>query len=78
MAIARIERLVMFLESHFGDIKMATGEEDDPMLEEQKPGGEHEELKDMPGVSRIIVNVDGVEASINLLNLVRSLKCSSI
>jgi cleavage and polyadenylation specificity factor subunit 3 len=58
---SRIQRLSMFLESHFGDVELHTGRHLHAVPE-------HDEgLSSGP---RLVVNVDGTEAIIDLLTLV--------
>lgn len=58
---SRTDRLSMFLESHFGVVSMRTREDDDMHVGEM--GHNSDGLK-------LVVNVDGVEATIDLLTLV--------
>jgi hypothetical protein len=60
--ISRVDRLSMFLESHFGEVSMHTNGEVDAAQVDGRPEG-----------LKLVVNVDGIEASIDLLTLVRLL-----
>ena len=58
---SRIQRLSMFLQSHFGDVELYTDHKLDS-------GSEHEE--ELSSAPRLVINVDGTEASIDLFTLV--------
>lgn len=60
----RMQRLSMFLQSHFGEVELHTNHELDSHLEH----GEHGE--DLSSGPCLVINVDGSEASIDLLTLV--------
>lgn len=65
LANLRVQRLAMFLESHFGNIELRAAVDEAELKSEG-------EMKHKNG-PQILIRVDGSEASINLLTLVRPL-----
>ncbi|KIJ49699.1 hypothetical protein M422DRAFT_160678 [Sphaerobolus stellatus SS14] len=68
LTASKTEHLLMFLTSHFGDVKLSAGDEDVEMHDEkaerdQLENGEEHYLSG----PRILINVDGAEATIDLL-----------
>jgi cleavage and polyadenylation specificity factor subunit 3 len=61
---SRIQRLAMFLETHFGEVELHMGN-DAMHTEEDVSHGE------LPNGPYMVIRVDGADASINLLSLVR-------
>ena len=59
----RIQRLAMFLEAHFGEVELHMPDEEDAQELEQGEDEQHD--------PSLIVRLDEVAATINLLSLVR-------
>ena len=61
LASSRIQRLSMFLESHFGDVELHAGQN-------LHADSEHDE--ESGSGPRLVINVDGSEATVDLLTMV--------
>lgn len=62
-SVMRIQRLAMFLEAHFGEVELHMPDEEDAQELEQGEDEQHD--------PSLIVRLDEVAATINLLSLVR-------